>query len=295
MKILIIGSEGFIGSHAAHYFEQKRHNVYKVDFLNKTASNYISIDQKMLDYNLLFEKQFDVCINASGTSSVQLSLGDPAVDFIGNAASVFLILNSIRKKNPTCKFIHLSSAAVYGNPLQLPVSEDAPITPISPYGYHKFFGELICKEFFTLYGIGTINLRVFSTYGEGLRKQLFWDIFIKTRNTQKLEMYGTGCETRDFIYIEDLIRLFDCVIANADFQGESINVASGVETTINYAVNTLIKYLGWSGGVEFNQINRAGDPKNWRADLSRVTKMGFKSKYSFEDGVKNMAQWLLAL
>jgi len=96
------------------------------------------------------------------------------------------------KFNNKCKYLHISSAAVYGNPKQLPVKETDNCQPLSPYGWHKWMSELICQEYFRLYNIRSLIVRPFSVYGPGLRKQLFWDLYGKAfgKNSSRFIRYG---------------------------------------------------------------------------------------------------------
>lgn len=139
MKILIIGSKGFIGSHCLDYFTNQGHTVFGCDVVvDYTAKNYFLVDATNANYQELFaSKSFNVCINCSGAANVQDSITNPQRDFQLNASNVFSLLNAIRIHNATCKFINLSSAAVYGHPITLPVNENQTLNPISPYGFHK--------------------------------------------------------------------------------------------------------------------------------------------------------------
>ena len=138
MKILVIGSKGFIGSHCVDYFSLK-HEVWGCDVvLDYNASNYISIDSVDSDFLGVFQNnKFDVCINCSGAANVPFSLEKPFNDFKLNTLNVFKLLEAIRLYAPDCKFITMSSAAVYGNPESLPIYETSNRLPVSPYGYHK--------------------------------------------------------------------------------------------------------------------------------------------------------------
>ena len=111
------------------------------------------------------------------------SFKDPLFDFNLNVFNVFKILEAIKLFNDKCKFVNLSSAAVYGNPDILPIIETSTILPISPYGFHKSISETIVKEYYSVYKIQSISLRVFSVYGEYLKKQLFWDLYNKILNS----------------------------------------------------------------------------------------------------------------
>jgi dTDP-glucose 4,6-dehydratase/UDP-glucose 4-epimerase len=294
MNILIIGSEGFIGSHAIDFFGIKN-NVWGVDISGPTNSikNYIRVDKNIPDYNHIFEEhKFDVCINASGNGSVPVSLNKPLFDFELNTYNTIKILDAIRIYNPDCKFINLSSAAVYGNPNTLPISEESILKPLSPYGWHKLYSENICKEYFYLFNIKTINLRLFSVYGENLRKQLFWDIYQKCLHSKTIELFGTGDETRDFIHVNDLIAAIDQIIKKGLFNGEAINISSGIETSIAFAANVFTIAIDNSIKINFNNIAKPGDPLNWKADISKLKSYGFNPKIDIENGLKNLGKWI---
>jgi dTDP-glucose 4,6-dehydratase/UDP-glucose 4-epimerase len=294
MKLLIIGSKGFIGSHCASYFIQKNYDVWEADIIEDLISNkYFTIDKINPDFSKIFQQQqFDVCINCSGAANVSDSFERPENDFTLNVINVFKIIEAIRCFNAKCKYITFSSAAIYGNPKVLPIKEDSPVKPISPYGWHKWQSEIICKEYSTLYNISTIILRIFSVYGDRLKKQIFWDVFQKTKTTDRITLFGTGLESRDFIYIDDLMNAINIIIENAKFDGEAINVSSGIETTIKEAVYIFCKNIRSDIEICFNNISKEGDPINWKADIGKLQFYGFQNKYSIESGLELTAKWM---
>jgi len=293
MKILIIGSEGFIGTHIKNRFS-KSNEVWCADVLpSANSSQYYQLPLNNTDFNVLFKgRQFDVCINASGNGSVPISINKPIYDYELNVTNTIKILDSIRTHNPECKFINMSSAAVYGNPSILPIKETSSLKPLSPYGWHKLYAEQICKEYFYLYNIQTINLRLFSVYGEHLKKQLFWDLNQKCQHATEIELFGSGSETRDFIYIDDLVNAIDLVIKNGLFNGEAINIASGIEVEIKKAASIFINEKNPTIKLKFNMIVKPGDPLHWRADIGLLESFGFKNKVTIEKGLKNVVKWL---
>lgn len=293
MQILVIGSKGFIGSHAIAFFKNKNHNVIGCDVVTDyDNADYIQIDATNSDYHFIFENnQFDVCINCSGAASVPLSIQFPLKDFNLNTLNVFKILDAIRTTQPNCKFINLSSAAVYGNPESLPITEDFKLKPLSPYGIHKMQAEQICKEFYDYYSIATCSLRIFSAYGNGLRKQLLWDLFKKFNTGENIELFGTGHETRDFIHVDDVINAIYCVIKNGTFTGNQINLANGEEYTIKFIADLFKNNLNSEATITFNNQVKAGDPLNWKADISKIQAMGYKPTMTLESGVKNYIHW----
>jgi UDP-glucose 4-epimerase len=297
IKILVIGSGGFIGSNVLRAWQGKSdREVWGADIL-PTAShdNYIVIDAETPDFFAIFAQHgFDVCINCSGAAQVGQSYEQPQKDFALNTRNVFFMLEAIRIVSPRCKFINLSSAAVYGNPPSIPVVETMPLQPLSPYGFHKKMAEDICTSYAQCFKVATCSLRIFSAYGEGLAKQIFWDIAQKTKhNPDALELWGTGRESRDFIYIADLIQVFELVQQNSDFRGETINVGSGKEIFIEDAAQTLLSALNYKGQLRFSQHQRTGDPLRWRADIRELRRLGFKPQYSLKKGLKNYATWLI--
>lgn len=295
MKVLIVGSKGFIGAHLKSYLNKlDNYTVWGCDIITDYETpNYFLIDQSNADYDDLFKSYtFDVCINCSGASSVPDSVTNPQRDFYLNTINVFNMLEGIRKYQPECRFLNLSSAAVYGNPKRLPIKETDISNPLSPYGFHKRNAELICEEFYQFYQIRTCSVRIFSAYGNGLKKQIFWDIAQKAKKTNNITLFGTGKESRDFIHVDDIVSNLELILLKDAFTASLYNIANGVEITIETAANELLKALDWDGQLSFNQITRVGDPQNWCADITKIKRLGYEKKISLELGLKNYAEWL---
>lgn len=293
MKILIVGSKGFIGSHCVDFFS-RQHEVWGCDVvLDYNSSRYISIDSVDSDFLEIFQQhQFDVCINCSGAANVPFSLQKPFNDFKLNTLNVFKILEAIRLSAPDCKFITMSSAAVYGNPHSLPITEQQQRMPVSPYGFHKMMSEHICEEYSRFWGVKTCCLRIFSAYGPRLRKQLFWDLYHKIKEQQAPTLWGTGKESRDFIYISDIVQIIDLAISCSRFDGEVVNVANGQQITIAEVAETVRRICGTDKKISFNGAERKGDPINWEADVSVIRSWGYEPNISLEEGVEEYITWV---
>lgn len=293
MKILIIGSKGFIGSHCVDYFTAKGFEVFQADVNESANENFYKIERQNSDFSAPFkEHQFDFCINASGSAHVGFSFENPTKDFELNVVNVQKILVAIRDYNNDCKFINFSSAAVYGNPRFLPITENSSCKPLSPYGFHKLQSELLLTEYHKFFGLKTCSLRVFSAYGPRLKKQLFWDLYQKSIQSDLISLFGTGTETRDFIYIDDLMQILDLVIQNSPFHGSIYNVANNQEITITEAAQVFLKEFSPEKKVVFNGEVKVGDPNNWLADMEILKKYGFKPQYDLSLGLKKYAEWL---
>jgi len=295
MKVIIIGSKGFIGQYLFNHFHGKGYDVLGADVVinNLSTEKYFMIDPHNIDYNAVFQYQaFDLCINCSGAASVPDSLIDPLHDYFLNTVNVFKILDSIRRLQPSCKFINLSSAAVYGNPQHVPVKESDDLRPLSPYGFHKFQSEQLCKEFWTFFGIHTCSIRIFSVYGPGLKKQLFWDLYNKMKTGVPFILYGTGYESRDFIYVLDLVEAIELVSEKSLFEAEVINIANGKEIMIKDAVSIFCSYFKNDITYSFSGEVREGDPVNWMADISKLNSFGYRPSVDIKTGLYKYYEWI---
>ena len=298
-QILILGSEGFIGNHLVNHFAKKGFAVSGCDlFEAPSQSNYQYYKVSRLSPELedVFGiRLYDYCVNAAGSGNVSYSMTHPVQDFEANTLDPIRVLDIIRRTNPSCKYVHLSSAAVYGNPASLPVDENFKLNPLSAYGWHKLMSEHICKEYQSLYGISTAILRPFSIYGNGLKKQLLWDICNKFQQADQIQLFGTGNESRDFLHVKDLAGLIETIINSSDFTGNIYNAASGVETTIRDIALLFEKYFGTNKKINFTGEVRKGDPLNWRADISKAKELGFSPSINLEQGIQQYIEWFRQL
>lgn len=295
-KVLIIGSKGFIGSNAVTYFRNKGFETWGCGISEMPDDKfYFQVERFLPDYNNIFKlEKFNLCINASGAPGVAFSLEQPQEDFRMNVSNAYALLNALRVFNPDCKFINLSSAAVYGNPISLPIRESDPLNPLSPYGYHKMMAEQLVNEFHKIFGLQTCSFRIFSAYGPGLKKQLFWDIYQKAlaANGAVVTLFGTGDETRDFIYIDDVLDAIYTVFERNCFSGEVINLASGLETRIGDAAHIFLNQIDSNIKLVFNGSQKPGDPLHWKADISLLEKMDFKISTDLNRGLSLYNKWM---
>jgi UDP-glucose 4-epimerase len=296
-RVLITGVAGFIGRYAARHFSRLGWSILGLDVVPPEntplahISEYhrLSLPDARLG-ELLRHHQPNLCIHCAGRASVGFSITDPAGDFHSGPALTFEVLNSLRLHAPNCRFIFLSSAAVYGNPKLLPVSETAPQAPISTYGFHKWQCEVLCQEFFEVYGLPTASARIFSAYGPGLRRQVVWDICRKALSREPLALTGTGKESRDFIHAGDIAMALETLAISAPMQGEVYNLASGREVTIVELAEIILHALGLERQLEFDGIVSPGTPLNWLANISKLNALGFTPRIALENGIRALAE-----
>lgn len=286
-KVLITGGDGFIGRNLCLKYERLGYDVRKL-------SRSVNGDLLYFDYECFFRDfKPDIIIHCAGSPGVQYSIAHPKADFESNVATLHRILFELLANKLHPKFVYLSSAAVYGQPVVLPINEDSDLMPISPYAMHKRLGEDICNYFINQYGFDIEILRIFSAYGPGLKKQIMWDICMKIRQTGEVTLFGTGEEGRDFIYIDDLVKAIMLIAEKNGNINHIWNVASGRQTYIKDIATLFVENSDLDRDkIKFIGEKRSGDPNNWMADISRLKSIGFAPEVSIETGIKNYCSWV---
>lgn len=298
---LITGASGFLGTALMAEFAAAQHPVIGVDRnapQSGAQKDARAVRQLVCDIGdpgfaaLVAESQPHTIIHAAGPASVQASLVDPAGDFRAAVLPLLNLLDAVRLSRVPARVVLISSAAVYGEPKTLPVREDAPPAPISPYGFHKRACERLLEEYHRIYGIPGSSVRIFSAYGEGLRRQVLWDLARKMLSGEAVTLHGTGEETRDFIHASDVARGVRAVTDRGSFHAETYNLASGTATSMGDLARALADALRCDAEIRFNGIRRPGDPVHWRADIERIEALGFSPRMNLDAGVRKYAAWV---
>lgn len=296
MRVLILGAYGFIGRNIAKYFHQNGYVVYGIghgnwdrkEFQTWGIHNWVESDiiTSILEK---YEVQFDIIINCSGSGSVRKSVLNPGHDFNNNVITTREILEYIRNKNNQAKFIHISSPAIQGEISTIFYDVKNQTNPISPYGLHKKISEDLCLFYNKFYGINIGIVRLFSVYGEDLNKQILFDACEKIYNSKYNDIItfnGTGMETRDFIYINDVASFIYNFINNLDsFKIE--NCGTGISTSISYIVEEIKKLLNRETTIiKFTNKKDIGNPTNLIALLNSDIYPWWKPNTTIEEGLK---------
>ena len=158
---------------------------------------------------------------------------------------------------------------------------------------HKVEVEKLCEEYSEIFGLKINIIRFFSIYGEGLKKQLLWDFsnrVMKDLGAKKIPCFGKGTEKRDFIHIQDAIKLIELLIEK-DNKLDTINCASGVETSVVEILKLISNELNFTGNLVFDNIAKEGDPKILVANIDKALSIGFSPKIKVEDGIKEYIKW----
>lgn len=300
-KVLITGASGFLGSYITGEFLDSDWKILAIDrnsFERKRKESLRGVHYKSLSLPSAQLKEIvsgfapDACIHCAGRASVAESVRNPQEDYESSVLLTASLIDALATGAKSCRTVFLSSAAVYGQPASLPVSEKAQSTPLSPYGYHKRICELLMEQASRLRGVPTVALRIFSAYGPGLSRQVLWEIASQFATKGKATLKGSGRETRDFIHAADVAKAVRLVVEKAPFQGEIYNLATEQETSIRDAAEILGGFFGKPESIVFEGGKTPGDPERWVADCTRIRELGFEPSVPLQQGLYGLAEWV---
>jgi UDP-glucose 4-epimerase len=281
-RILITGGSGFIGSYLIQHLRELGYKTLNIDI----ADTERSIDIRHLNQiSSVFESfKPEVVFHLAALASVPLCEDNKFLAFNTNVLGTFNVIKCVLRHKS--RLIFTSSAAVYGNPIKLPSSENSCILPINCYGRTKLCGEQIAQTF--LPNTSTI-FRIFNCYGPYFKRSyVVSDVIKKLRsNKKKIKMLGTGDESRDFIYIDDVISAF-CLALESKISGV-YNLGTGISKKISDVVKIIARVMR-KNNVEFvfEGKMRKGDFLSSQADVNKIKNKlsGWEPKISFVKGVE---------
>ncbi|MEQ1747873.1 MAG: NAD-dependent epimerase/dehydratase family protein [Prosthecobacter sp.] len=299
--ILITGAAGFLGTYLADLCAGYGARLVGIDVNPPRkpaiwqAFHSISCESPLVG-DVMRKERVTTVFHLAGGASVPMSVQNPFQDFSSFVPGTANLASYVREQSQ-CALVLFSSAAVYGNPISLPVHENAAIAPISPYGIHKAVGEGLLEHYARIFGFPLRIIRIFSAYGPGLRKQLIWDICEKAfaaveSGSDHIDLFGTGFETRDFIHVRDVARAALHVSSLApDHPTTVFNVASGIQTRISEVAHKIVSQIDPRLKLTFSGTVRTGDPCQWCADVSKLSAGGFECTTSLDEGIKEVVEW----
>ncbi len=302
-RILVTGGAGFIGSHTVDRLLQEGFGVTVLDDLSTGRIANIKHHLKnrrfrMIEGDIRDEKVvrralkgIEAVIHEAAISSVEESIKDPIKTNDVNLNGTLNLLN-LSVKEGVKRFVFASSASVYGD-LNPPLKEDFQPKPMSPYAVSKLSGEYYCKAFHKIYGLETICLRYFNVYGLRQRNNQYSSVIINFIDNLKKNkspvIFGDGLQTRDFIYISDVVEASLIALKSKEGIGEVFNIATGKPTTINELAQTIIELKGKNNLRPIHAEPRKGDIRHSYADIEKAEKiLKFRAKVSLEEGLKRL-------
>jgi len=322
MNWLITGGCGFIGtSLIKHLLEIGGHAIRVIDDLsvgsrddlgnvcnfkeaeaekiNRAPQGVELIVGDILDEELAGKvTQFvDVIVHLAANTGVGPSVDDPRSDCYSNVIGTFNYLEAARQ-NQIPRFIFASSGAPAGE-VEPPIHEELPPHPVSPYGASKLAGEGYCSAYKQTYGIDTIALRFGNVYGPGSlhKSSVVAKFILRAIRGETLEIYGDGKQTRDFIYIDDLINAVLLAATTKDIGGEVFQIASNMETTVGEITERIVGILRTKEITDIkikNTETRLGDVKRNYSDTTKALKrLGWAPKTDLDNGLEATVDYFL--
>ncbi|ANQ63404.1 NAD-dependent epimerase/dehydratase family protein [Staphylococcus equorum] len=302
MKILITGGAGFIGSHLAEYFINSNHEVFILDNLSTGHRSNVSfiddlhfikndVTNKTLVQDIIKKEKFDIVIHLAAVVSVVETINNPILSQKVNIDGTLNILEANRQYNENLKkFVFASSAAVYGNTKGLPKQVETFIDPESPYAIEKYAGEQYTKLYNKLYGLPTTALRFFNIYGPRQDPSSPYSGVLsimhnKFQNDESFKFFGDGEQTRDFVYVKDLVQAVSIIINNDNANGGIYNLGTGKPLSLLQMFDEFKKLYSKTVDYNFTEA-RSGDIKHSYAEIDDLKALGYTPKYSVEEGLK---------
>lgn len=298
---LVVGGAGFFGSWLVEALLADGSNVAVLDSLERGSRDVLAAgaelivgDASAVDLDaIVVERDVDVVFQLAGTGLVPVSLEHPLDDLRRNTETTVAVLEAARRAGRQPLVAYVSSAAVYGEGVRMPMDEEHPTEPVSPYGISKLAAERYVAFYSRLYGVPGFSIRPFSLYGPRQKKLVVYDLFRRVLGGEDPLIVDAAADvSRDFVYVEDAASSFLALARHARAQGEAYNVAAGAPTTLGELAQAIVAASGLSTEVRFSGALRVGDPLHWHGDARRALALGARFDTPLEDGLRRTLEWL---
>ncbi|GJG86391.1 NDP-sugar dehydratase or epimerase [Gemmatimonadetes bacterium T265] len=305
LPVLVTGGCGFIGSHLVEQLVAAGADVTVLDNmragavanLDEVADRIAVVCGDVRDRDVVAAVVADakprLVFHLAANASVPGSVEDPAYDFTTNCGGSFVVLDVLRTAASSARVVLASSGAVYGEPVLFPMREDAALVPISPYGASKLQAEVTARMFWQVYGTPVVVARLFNTYGPRMTRFVVLDLLKKLRrDPSRLEVLGSGRQTRDFTYVSDTVRGL-CVLAARGRCGESYNVSSGTSYSVASLASMVLRARGLAdtAAICFTGSSWAGDAQRWEVSIDALRELGYNPRIPLSEGLLRTIEW----
>jgi UDP-glucose 4-epimerase len=316
MRVLVTGGAGFIGGHLAEQLAASGHDItvidnfvpyYDLGIKDHTVSvgreaaetgggSYELVEESITDEetvdNLVAET--DVIYHQAAQAGVRKSVDEPAKVNHYNVDGTVTVLEAARKHDVD-RVVVASSSSVYGKPDYLPYDEVHPKNPVSPYGVSKLATEQYTRVYNEIYGLPTVALRYFTVYGPRMRPNMAMTNFVsRCLHGEPPVIYGTGEQTRDFTYIEDIRRVNEQLLDDDSADGEIVNIGSTDNIDIRTLAEVIRDEIDPTLEIEYDDA-RTGDAEHTHADVSKANELlGYEPTVDIREGVNQFIDWYRA-
>ena len=303
MLFLVTGGAGFIGSHISDRLLADGHRVRILDNFStgKHENIQASADVEVIEGDVgnydtvrTAMEQVDIVFHEAAIASVPETVGNPLASERVNYRGTLNILEAARHAGVK-RVMFACSAAVYGDLPELPKQESMPVKPLSPYAVDKLASEQACQMYTYLYGLETVSLRYFNVFGPRQDPSSPYSGVISIFSDylgqgKQPTIYGDGEQTRDFVYVSDVVEANIKAATAPSAAGKAINIAAGGKLSINTLLKTICDLKGQPFEPQYKP-GRQGDIKHSRADISAAREfLDWEPVVAFEDGLKKLLE-----
>ena len=311
MKTLVTGAAGFIGSHLCEFLVERGCHVLGIDnFIDnyarsikesnlaavKSSPYFEFVEENLLEVDLLgLLEGMDVVFHQAALPGVRSSWGRNFREYTDNNILGTQALLEACKERTVQKFIFASSSSVYGETMDLPMTEDSLPLPVSPYGVSKLAAEHLCSLYHRNFGIPAVALRYFTVYGPRQRPDMAFHRFIRWALENKLlQIYGDGEQSRDFTHVDDIVSA-NWLAAEKAEAGEVFNIGGGSRVTLNRVIEIIRDFVGREPEIRCVETQK-GDVRHTFADMTKAEeRLGYSPGVSIQQGLGTEFEWVRQL
>ncbi|HYA77408.1 MAG TPA: GDP-mannose 4,6-dehydratase [Verrucomicrobiae bacterium] len=296
-KILVTGGAGFIGFHLCKRLSELTSDLTIYDNLSSGKKENVTdvpkakfVKGDILDLKKLCSlEKADLIYHLAAQVVVPYSMENPLEDFETNAKGTIQVLEKVRKDD--AKLVFASSAAVYGNPTVFPTPEEYGFHPFSCYGLSKVVGEEYCQMYQNQYGLDITTMRFANVYGSRCHGVIHDFLDKIAKNPDKLEIIGTGLQSRDFVHVSDVVDALVKVGSDDSANGKTYNIGYGTTTTIIDLAKMMLKILNLQDKTFITTTN-----VSWQGDVTKIwfdnskakKELNWNPKVSLEESIKEI-------
>jgi dTDP-glucose 4,6-dehydratase len=307
-RYLVTGGAGFIGCNFVHEL-LRRHPRARITVLDKLtyAGNPANLDPVRGDSRFRFvqgdiadavavealmAEGFDFVLNFAAETHVDRSIGDPSSFVRTDVFGVYTLLEAVRR-HPVGLFLQISTDEVYGEILDEPADEEAPLKPRNPYSASKAGGDRLAYSYWATYGLPVVITRCANNYGPYQYPEKLVPLFITNAfENQPLPVYGNGRNTRDWIHVSDHAGALFSLLDTTGIEGEVFNIGAGNEFDVLTIGTRLLQLIGTSGSRLVPVVDRPGHDRRYALNFEKLTRStGWAARVPFEDGLRETVRW----